>query len=918
MPIPEAMNSGLIAVERTNRIVEMGELIKSGIIRTTTKREAVTYSVLSIRDPASSEKMSVAEALRRGVINQDAGRYVTDLRSGDSISIPAAIDRGFLEVQVIDKKILEPVPQMVHVTDSRSRRGKEEVEAEDGLVVTGVYDATLGRQLTLDEAVMNGSIDLTTGVYVNSATGKKYPLADAIKHGYLSVQLPSNEHSEKDVIKRSAISSYTQNGADLEELAEASPRTGGQPLPVDVNHNAYEQVRGAVDVHGKGIVDPLSGRTVSIDEALQTGLLVLDPLGMVSTDGRSIPLDEAAACDMIDSQLLRGVLTGLQQMSLENMIENGIIDVASGQYRDADAGRMIPIADAISSGKLNPYVVFYIDPSTRSIVSLGSAIENGAYDPASGTFVDHLTGKKMSLSDAISEGVVSPAISADEMTTRASVLKALGRHVDMKAGGVKDPRTGEETCLSDAVMAGILDLSTGKYVNPQTGEKLSLSVAVDADLISLDTAKQLMAAMDENSLAKSNIDLRTGEYVDPDTHQRMSIQEAIDRGYIEPAAVFMVDSASGQFTTLASFMEDFNHSGNEDRFDPATGTLVDGQTGQKVNLTDAISSGMITAGIDVEQLSTNMTVLKALGDHLDTSLTGIRDPRTGEEMTLSEAIMAGTIDLSSGEIVNLDTGERLAISDAIAAEHISLEMGKQLLSAMNRNSLANSDIDLATGKYVDPQTGESMSIQDAISMGFIEPAAVFMVDPVSGQLASLASLIDNGSFNPNSGKIRNSTTGLEISVATAEKNGLAVADFSVESFMPPEKLSVKDLVDGRRTDVNETHATVFITPAGQRMPLEDAIAGGFVSSETAVQVDRKSGSVSLVDQTQGELVDAFVAVKSIGDWLDDVEQRLSTNCGLDLDDATSVQQEIASLEVGTASLLTRFVNLLCHLIPACC
>jgi len=64
------MNRGLIVVERTDRIVEMGELIKSGIIRTTTKREAVTYSVLSIRDPTSAEKMSVAEALRRGVINQ--------------------------------------------------------------------------------------------------------------------------------------------------------------------------------------------------------------------------------------------------------------------------------------------------------------------------------------------------------------------------------------------------------------------------------------------------------------------------------------------------------------------------------------------------------------------------------------------------------------------------------------------------------------------------------------------------------------------------------------------------------------------------------------------------------------------------------------------------------------------------------
>jgi len=912
MPIPEAMNKGLIVVERTNRIVEMGELIKSGIIRTTTKREVVTYSVLSIRDPSSSEKMSVAEALRRGVINQDAGRYVTDLRSGESISIPAAIDHGLLEVEVIDKKILEPVTMPVHATDSRLEAG----EREDDLLVTGVYDPLLRCQLSLEEAVKKGSVDLKSGVYINPATGKKYSLAEAIKHGYLSVQLPSNESDYKDVIKRSTLSSDVQNDADLEELVEASSRRGGQPLPVDINHNAYKQLRDGVDVHSKRIVDPSSGRSVSIDEALHSGLLVLDPLSIVSASGLSVPLDEAAASDVIDTKLLRDMLTGLNQMSLEKMVESGIIDVDSGQYLDPETGRLMPVVDAISTGKLDPYKVFYTDPSTRRIISLGTAIENGAYDPASGTFVDNLTGKKMCLSDAISEGLVSPAINDDEIVTRASVLKALGKHVNTSVKGIKDPRTGEETSLSYAVMAGILDVSTGKYVNPQTGQKLSLSEAVDAGLISLETAKQLLAAMDENSLANSNIDLRTGEYVDPDTQQRMSIQEAIDQGYIEPAAVFVVDSTSGQFTTLASLMENYNDSVNEEigncRFDPATGAFVNGQTGQMVNLADAISGGFIGPALDVEQMSTNMTVLKAFGDQVDTSLCGIRDPRTGDELSIPEAIMAGVIDLSSGELVNLETGERLAITDAIAAEQISLEMGKQLLSAMNRNSLGNSNIDLATGKYVDPETHESMSVEDAISAGFIESSAVFMVDPVSGQPVSLATLIDNGSFNPSSGKIRNPTTGLEISVAIAEKSGIAVADFSVDSFIPPEKLSVKDVVDGRRGNVDESASTVFVTPGGQKMSLEDAITAGFVTGETAVHVDRKSGTVSLVDPTQGELVDAFAAAKSIGDWLDDVEQRLSSSGGIDLDDAASVQREIASLDVSD-TLSTKF----CKLIPFC-
>ena len=901
MPIPEAMNRGLIVVERSQRIVEMGELIKSGIIRTTTKRETVTYSVLSIRDPSSSEKISVAEALRRGVINQAAGRYVTDPRSGESISIPAAIDRGFLEVEVVDKKILEPVTSPADTLDGRFQPGRER-DADGLLLVTGVYDPSLQRQVSLDEAVKNGSVDLKSGVYTNSVTGRKYPLSEAIRHGYLSVQLPnSNTVDDKDVIQLTALTDDAQSGVDLVELVETSSRRGGQPLSVDINRGAYDQLRSGADVRDRRIVDPSSGTMVSIDEALNSGLLVLDPLGFKSADGRLIPLEEAAALDLIDTKLVHEVLTGLEQMSLENMIENGVVDIDSGQYRDPASGRTMPVADAISTGKLDPYRIFYTDPSTRSIVSLGTAIENGCYDPTTGTFVDTVTGTKTNLADAISEGLILPDIDAKETATQASVLKTLGRHMDLTTKGIKDPRTGEEISFSDAVMGGILNVSTGKYANPQTGEKLSLSEAVDSGMISLETAKQLLGAMDRNSLENSNVDLRTGEFVDPDTLQRMSIKDAIDRGRIEPAAVFLVDSTSGQFTTLAALMDSYDDSVNEEigncRFDPAAGAFVNGQTGELVNLQDAIAGGFISPGLNAEQLTTNMTVLKELDVHLDTGLAGIHDPRTGDELSLPEAIMVGIIDLSAGELVNLETGERLSITDAIADEQISVDMGKQLLTAMNQKSLANSNVDLATGRYVDPQTQQSMSIEDAIGAGLIEPTAIFMVDPASGQPASLATLIDSGSFNPTTGKIRNSATGLEVSIATAEKSGLAVSDFSVDRLIPPEKLSVKDLVNGRRNDIDEPAATVFVTAAGQKMCLRDAIDAGFVTGETAVQVDRMSGIVSLRDQSQAELVDALVAVKSVADRLNEVEQRLSNTSGLDLDDLDSTQQETASLKV---------------------
>jgi len=114
-----------------------------------------------------------------------------------------------------------------------------------------------------------------------------------------------------------------------------------------------------------------------------------------------------------------------------------------------------------------------------------------------------------------------------------------------------------------------------------------------------------------------------------------------------------------------------------------------------------------------------------------------------------------------------------------------------------------------------------------------------MVDPVSGQPASLSALIDKGSFNPTSGKIRNPTTGLEMSVATAERTGLAVVNFPVDSLLPPDQLSAKDLT------LDETGDRVFVTPGGQTMSLRDAVSAGIYTAFTIYRVAQKTHTILL-------------------------------------------------------------------------
>ena len=69
IPIPEAMSQGLILVEYTNKHIENDD-IKRGVITTRNVKETVSYSIRGVIDPISGETITVAEAVKLGVIDQ--------------------------------------------------------------------------------------------------------------------------------------------------------------------------------------------------------------------------------------------------------------------------------------------------------------------------------------------------------------------------------------------------------------------------------------------------------------------------------------------------------------------------------------------------------------------------------------------------------------------------------------------------------------------------------------------------------------------------------------------------------------------------------------------------------------------------------------------------------------------------------
>lgn len=289
---------------------------------------------------------------------------------------------------------------------------------------------------------------------------------------------------------------------------------------------------------------------------------------------------------------------------------------------------------------------------------------------------------------------------------------------------------------------------------------------------------------------------------------------------------------------------------------------------------------------------------------MDTSLGGVRHPRTGQDLSVEDAVMAGVLDIPHASYNNVtednqsglvnghagpgqghykgqDPGPALfgafssrggrgminghadlygdgdgdvdgdgdisnssiPISEAAAQDKINPKTAKKIYGAMSKmalgEALAQSQIDPVTGKFIHPDTKEKMTIAAAIGKGLLDPYSMFFVDPETGNVTSLGAFIEEGKFNPVTGKFKDPATGLEVSINSAIKKGIIEPHIDPDRYIEA-KCPLKVLLDGGK--VSPSNAT-FVTPDGEEMSLKDALAEGFITPDTIIKMDPKTGHI---------------------------------------------------------------------------
>ena len=654
MPIPEAMNRGLILVEFTNRSVEAGELIRQGVIKTMTAKETVSYSVQSVMDPVTGRRISIVQAVEKGIIDQDTGRYINPL-TGDSISLQDAVERGFLDVETMERNPREDMIDGVPFKGYKdmNMNGPQSALLNNDLIVCGVRDPKTGKELTLEEAVQKGLVDLDKGIYKDYRTGKEISLIDAIKHGYLKVKLadPVDDMNNRNRLSARVLKIKTHQIESIESLVTPQLNGGlGSEPPLNTNIAIYEKIKGDLDTTKGVIVDQKTGRKMNISDAFESGILHMDPLCVEDAAGDRYSLQEAALLDLVDLPTAKEIYKALQPYSLAKLIESGELRTSTGQYIDPTTGQAMSLSQAIEQDKVDPQKVFYIDVPSHNVTSLKAAIENKKWDADSGKVVDSKIGKEVMPDEAIAKHIIDPKVDAEKLCDQVSALKFLKGHLDTSMKGIKHPITGANISIEEAVRDGILDIPHTDFVDISTGKSMSIAEAVDAKLIDLETAKQIYGAISNVSLgealSQAQIDANTGKFIHPETKRKMTIKEAVDKGFLDPKIIFFVDPTTKKVTSLASAIE-------EGKFNPVTGKFRDPLTNLEVSISNAIKKGIIDPSIHPEAIIEEKATLKdMISSGKVTSQNATFVTPDGQTMSLKEALANGF--LTADSIVKLD------------------------------------------------------------------------------------------------------------------------------------------------------------------------------------------------------------------------------------------------------------------------
>ncbi|CAC5414507.1 DST [Mytilus coruscus] len=397
----------------------------------TSVKEIRSFAITSVIHPRTREKISVTEAVNQGILDRERGLYMTFDQQGRRVSIPIseAVDNGWV--------LAEDIGTMPVATGDILRETKT-------FQLKSVKHPITGKFVPVIEAVKDGILDEGNGLYINTRTGEKLSVPDAIEKKLIEAELTSvTSNDEGDGSKMTTTKMTT-----LMVSWVVHPRTG-ETISIQ---KAVEE--GIIDNVNAQYINIVTGERMSINDAIERKLAIATSNIETAQDRHEISsihitdeqeTFEATLVEEITAETVSYSISSvidprtMNMISYDDAVLNGILDISEGLYINPGTGETLPINTALNKGLIHadvtgrskeeellhsafsagnlPFslknVTSVINPKTREQISAVTAIKNGLIDAENGTFLDTRTNTRIPLEDALKLGFISLSKSTD-------------------------------------------------------------------------------------------------------------------------------------------------------------------------------------------------------------------------------------------------------------------------------------------------------------------------------------------------------------------------------------------------------------------------------------------------------------------------------------------------------------------------
>lgn len=882
--------SGTFSDPKTGEIMSLGAAIHDGYISPPSSPEAkrqvdraeykfTESSPVKLRPKskqvASNEnRLSFTQALKRGLIDVESSKF-TDPSTGSRIAVLDAIRKQLIDPEDEAEETKQGMTLSTAIsegafddstgifTDKNAGRKYSLQEAIQKGFINGessIYDVKSGKMMSLNEAVDTGRIDPKTGKFISKDSCIRISLKDAAKMGLVAfVGAPIyGAMKVKDLLtkdkpsSRKPLSVMLDKTAPIDVQSTVVTRTGPENMEItEYKHKQNRETTGSVD-----IVESTEKVTSKVHVKS-----VRDSAGM-----KDINLDQAIRSEIIDTHhgTFKNSLTG-QEMTIQEALDYGYIDgkVMDSVTMKEQTSKSGVRADVMFSEKKRMSIVSVVDPNTGRELKLHDAVRKGVVDHDGKTYFDDKHERIIPIMEAVSQKLVKVKDIDSEMKSTElygqSKEDTITQVKTLKIDTVVDPATGNTIPLQEAVRRNILDLHAGLIVNTRTGEEIPISEALKMGLVrGNQTTKtetfestspetlHLKSVYDEKqkqfipvklAIEKGIIDPKTGRYKERDGSS-IPITEAVHEGKIKadqkmvhsPLSAEVItekrslniqavqDPRSGQNVPIPEAIQ----SG---MLDLKSGTLANFQTGEKISISQAMKRGYVRA----ESVTEDMEGLD--GSRVISNVKSVKDPRTGEWLTVDEAVYRGVVDGKICKYLDKHTGETLEIEDAAERGLVKLEKTFPVITTVRRDSMTVKAV-------IDPKTGTKIPLQEAIRKKIFIPEEGVVVNLRTGERFPLIVAAQKGLVDVEAGQVESPVT---------------VGDKIITEVKDPFTGRTMSVDEAQRRGILDKDKNVYYDPkTGASMSLEDALKVDLVMGKTidpSGTMDRETKDVKQINVT---------------------------------------------------------------------